>query len=108
MGKTLNECSIVFVKYSSTVVEAASIGVIPVILDSSLKFEKKIDELRNYDPPLISRSIDQIKKTITILYNNNKKRGHISKKISNKFRNHINYFGKDSLKRIKSEIKAEI
>ena len=93
MGKTLNECSIVFVKYSSTVVEAASIGVIPVILDSSLKFEKKIDEL-NYDPPLISRSIDQIKKTITILYNNNKKRGHISKKISNKFRNHINYFGK--------------
>ena len=40
MGKTLNECLASFVKYSSTVVEAASIGVIPVILDSSLKFEK--------------------------------------------------------------------
>lgn len=107
IGETLNECSIIFAKYTSTIVEAASIGIIPVILDTSLKFEKKIDDLRNYNPPLISRSINQIKKTITILHNNDKKRGHISRKISNKFRNHINYFGKDSLKRIKSEIETE-
>ena len=74
----------------------------------SFKFEKKIDDLRNYDPPLISRSINQIKKTISILYKNDKKKELISKKLSYKFRNHINYFGKDSLKRIKSEIEAEI
>lgn len=108
IGETLNECSMIFAKYTSTIVEAASSGIVPVILETSLKFEKKIDDLRNFDPPLISRSINQIKKTITILHNNDKKRGYISRNISNKFRNHINYFGKDSLKRIKSEIKAEI
>lgn len=108
IGETLNECSIIFAKYTSTIVEAASIGTIPIILDTSLRFEKKINDLKNYDPPLISNSINQIKKSVTILQNNPKKRVYISRKITSNFKDHINYFGKDSLKRIKSEIKTEL
>tara|TARA_Y100000294_G_scaffold177993_1_gene206222 strand:- start:1017 stop:2453 length:1437 start_codon:yes stop_codon:yes gene_type:complete len=107
IGTTLNECSMVFAKYSSTIVEAASVGVIPVILDTSLKFEAKIEDLRKYNPILISNSVEQIKKSITILQNNGKKREFIKKKIISNFKNHINYFGKDSLKLIKSEIMNE-
>ena len=108
IGETLNECAIIFSKFSSTIIEAASIGVIPVILGTGLTFEKKVNDLKNYDPPLISSSIEQLKKSIIILKKNHKKRIFLSKKISNKFKNHINYFGKDALKKIKSEVNVKI
>jgi len=108
LGKTLNECSIIFSKFSSTIIEAASVGIIPVILDSGLTLEKKVNDLKNYNPTLISSSIKQLKKSIIILKKNHKKRGYLSKKIINKFKNHINYFEKDAIKLIKSEVNAKI
>ena len=104
IGETYNECSIIFSKYSSSIIEAASIGVIPIIFGASLRFEKKINDLRNFNPPLISSSVHQVKESIIILKKNHKKRKFLSKKIRNKFKNHINYFEKDAIERIKSEI----
>ena len=74
IGETYNECSIIFSKYSSSIIEAASIGVIPIIFGASLRFEKKINDLRNFNPPLISSSVHQVKESIIILKKNHKKR----------------------------------
>ena len=80
IGQTLRKCSIIIAKYSSTIIESASIGVIPIIFNNFLVHEKKISNLNRFKPKLITGSIKQAKRTINILYNNDTRRNSLRKK----------------------------
>ena len=100
IGETLNQCSFIVTKFSSTVVEAASIGVIPIMFNEFPEYEKKIVSLKRYNPSLICSSIEKMKLTIKILYNDEIKAKKIKKDLIIKFKTHIKYNGKVSLKKV--------
>ena len=103
IGETLNLCSFIITKHSSAIVEAASIGVIPIIF-APMKLEKSIEALGSYDTPLIHTSINKMKTTINKLYDDEKKANKIKKDLISNFKNYINYSGNESLRRVNAEI----
>ena len=108
IGETLSKCKIIVTIYSSTIVEAASLGVIPLIFNDFAKFEKSVSKLKKFNPSLITGSFENAKKIIILLEKDQHKFDLIKKKLLINFRQHINYFGKNALKIIKKDIEKEL
>ena len=92
---------------SSTIIQGAAMGVIPIVFSKSFKFEKTIDNLKKTNPKIVSNSVDVLKKSIIILNRNPNKIKKLKKKIKLLFKNHINYSGKEASQRIRNILDKE-
>ncbi len=91
---------------SSVIVEAASIGVIPIILnDDEIIFEESIEKLRNiFKDNLIQSSEDIVLKIVKDILSDEVYKKEIQGKITKLFNKNIIYCGNTSLEKINENI----
>jgi hypothetical protein len=107
VGETLSKCSFLIANNSSVIIEAISIGVIPIVYNKNIIFDKNISCLEKINYNLISSDIEILKKSLERLLSNQSYYKFINTKLRKKFKNYIYYNGVSSLKKIKKILSKE-
>ena len=105
LGESLSKCSIMVCYYSSTIITALSMGVIPIIFDKNFVFEKNLQSLNKNKVKIISSDFEILKKAIYKINSDQNYSRLLSAKLKKQFKSHIKYKGKKSLLKIKLIIK---
>jgi hypothetical protein len=108
VGETLKKCSFIVACNSSVIIEALSMGIVPIIFNKSIIFEKNIHHLSKSNFKIISSNIQDLKTRVVKLLSDNNYSNTLSVKLKKKFKNYINFHGNVSLNKIRQTIDKEL
>jgi len=107
IGESLSKCFCIVTFFSSTIIEAISLGIVPVIYSKNFFLGSEFKKLNHRNIKIQSDRIEDLKKTLEYLTSNPKYRKKIGYFLKSKFKKYIYCNDIRSLKKIKKILNDE-